>query len=169
MFLENTVADVKRLTKLNDEDQSFLLRYVVRLPLECRIEIMSQHRRILFMLKENNKEMDISNISYVAYILAIKSFYGQEKKLSQKKFDDMSLEEIVNLSLISIKKFENKLPSSTPKRDKLVHYWAVVKVLKQRGMSFRSISKFLKKEYRFEVGHSLVHMTWNELEINNYE
>ena len=154
---------IESILKMNEDDQTYLLRYFSKLPIDIRLSVLQRHRTILYRLKESSNEY-IELISYSAQILAIKSFYVEEQKMSAKKFNDMSLEEIRNLSLIKLKKYENKLPTATPQRDKLLHYWSVVKMLKEKGKGSRNISKFLKKEYRFEVSHMLINELWNELE-----
>lgn len=157
-----TVID--QLIKTNAKDQKFLLRYYSKLPLEYRVETTKRHRKILHSFRTSNPEIPIEIISYCSMILAIKTLYSEEKKLSQKLFTDMDMEEIAELSLISIKRFDDKQPSATPKRDKLLGYWAEVILLKKAGKSFRYISKFLLSKHRFKVGHTLIQTTWNELE-----
>lgn len=164
MEQDPSTATLDRLIKINPEDQSFLIRYWARLPLEYRIAMTKRHRKLLHKIKEQNPDIGLEILSYAALILALKSIYSEEKKLTQKRFDEMSMDEIADLSLLKIKKFDNRLPSPTPKRDKLIHYWAVVKVLRNQKKSFRNIAKYLKAEYRFEVGHTLIQTTWNELE-----
>lgn len=105
-------------------------------------------------------------LSYAAMIMAVKIFYNEEKQLSQKRFEDMSLEEIGELTIRKIKQFDEKRYVSSPKRDTLIGYWAEVKALKQMKRGFRTISKYLLKKHRFEVGHTLIQTTWNQLEKN---
>ncbi|WP_177202065.1 hypothetical protein [Hydrogenimonas thermophila] len=45
-----------------------------------------------------------------------------------------------------------------------MNYWAVVKTLRADGFSFRSIAEYLRKEYKFDVGYSLIFNVWKEVE-----
>jgi hypothetical protein len=163
-MIQIDLVAINRLIKTNAKDQSFLLRYFSKLPLEYRVEIANRHRKILHSLRANNSEIVVEIISYCSMILAIKTLYTEEQKLSQKLFTDMSMEEIAELSLISIKRFDNKQASSTPKRDKLIGYWAEVTQLKKAGKGSRYISKYLLSKHRFKIGHTLIQTTWNDLE-----
>jgi hypothetical protein len=169
--MEQTSSSINldRLTKTNAKDQSFLLRYYSRLPIEFRVLMMQRHRKLLHTIKSSNTDVPIETISYAAMILSIKTLYSEEKKLSQKRFDDMSMEEIADLSLLHMKKFENRQPSPSPKRDKLIGYWAEVKQLKQMGKGFRYISNYLLTKRKFKVGHTLIQTTWKQLEKKNHE
>ena len=155
---------LESMIKVNASDQRFLLRYHSRQPIETRIEAMVLHRKVLHQLKGRYQDTTLGLVSYAALILVVKIIYNREEELSKKRFDEMSLDEIADLSLIRIKKFEERLPSSTPKRNKLIHYWAVVKTLRAEKKSFRFIKAYLYKEYSFDVGHTLIADTWNELE-----
>jgi hypothetical protein len=164
-MIQTTTVGLHRLVKMNEKDQSFLLRYCSRLPLEYRLEIMQRHRRLMFKLRESHAELGNEILSYAAMILSINTFYNEDKQLTQKRFDDLSLEEIGELTLRRIKKYDYKYrPTATPKRDRLIGLWAEVKTLKQMNKGFRYISKYLLSKHKFEVGHTLIQTTWKELE-----
>lgn len=161
---QSKVINLERLIKMNEKDQAFLFRYLSRLPLEYRLEIMQRHRRLIHKLKERHSELEVETLSYGAMALAIKTFYNEEKQLSRKRFDDMSLEEIGELTIRQIKKFDQKRYAPSPKREILIGYWAEVKTLKDMKKGFRYIAQYLLKKHRFKVGHTLIQTTWNQLE-----
>ncbi|ADR34360.1 hypothetical protein Sulku_1699 [Sulfuricurvum kujiense DSM 16994] len=161
---QSKTLNLERLLKMNEKDQSFLLRYLSRLPLEYRLDIIQRHRRLIHKLKEQHADLEVATLSYGAMLLAIKTFYNEDKQLSKKRFEDMSLEEIGELTIRQIKTFDQKRHTSSPKRDTLIGYWAEVKTLKTMGKGFRYIAKFLQKKHRFEVGHTLIQTTWKQLE-----
>lgn len=163
---DDVMARIERLVKLNLEDQNFLLRYFARLPLNLRTTVLARHRRTMYSIKQKHPETTNEEASYAGMILALKSLYAQERKLSRKDFKDMSIEEIADLSLMDVKIFESKLPSPTPKRDKVLQHWALIKLLRNEGMSFRKIATYMKRK-RVDVGHSLIHSMWIEFENNN--
>jgi len=157
---------IERSTLLNQQDQDYLLRYFARLPLERKLDVLNRHRKILFMRKqqEADEEIPINVVSYIALVLANKSHLADEKKLSAKRFEDMELNEVRELSIINLDKLKDKKKNSKTKREKVLGLWAVVRTLRQKKVSFRDISRYLKKHHRLEVGHSLIHSMWLELE-----
>ena len=162
---QSTTVGLQRLLKINEKDQSFLLRYCSRLPLEYRLEIMQRHRRLIYKLRESNAEIGNETLSYAAMILSINTFYSEDKQVTQKRFDELSLEEIGELTLRRIKKYDHKCrPTITPKRDKLIGLWAEVKTLKQMHKGSRYIAQYLLAKHKFKVGHTLIQTTWKELE-----
>jgi len=114
--------------------------------------------------QKEDEEIAINVVSYIAFILAIKSHFADEKRLTSKRFEDMELDEIRALSMMNLDKFKAKMQRRKTKRDKVLGLWAVVKTLRQKSVSFRDIAKYLKTNHALEVGHSLVHEMWTELE-----
>lgn len=157
---------IERSTLLNHQDQAFLLRHFARLPLERQLDILNRHRKILFMRKKQNadEEVPINVVSYIALVLAIKSYFADEKKLSTKRFEDMDLNEVRELSMMNLSTLKAKKSRKRSKRDRLLALWAVVKTLKQEQISFRDIARYLKKHHNLEVGHSILHTMWHELD-----
>ncbi|WP_373033596.1 hypothetical protein [Sulfurovum sp.] len=157
---------IEKSTLINQQDQTFLLRHFARLPLERQLDILSRHRKILFMRKKQNptEDVPINIVSFIAFVLAIKSHFADEKKLTTKRFEDMELSEVRELSMINLSKLKTRNNRKRSKRDRLLTLWAVVKTLKQEQTSFRDIARYLKRHHSLEVGHSLIHAMWHELE-----
>ena len=153
-------------TLLNQQHQKFLLRYFARLPLERQLDVLNRHRRILFMKKQHkaSEDIPIHVVSYIAFILAIKSHFADEQKLSSKRFEDMEINEVRELALINLDKLKMRKRKSKTKRDKVLGLWAVIKTLRNENVSFRDISRYLKKNHSLTIGHSLIHAMWHELE-----
>jgi len=163
----NSLSKIQKWIKMDESNVAFLMRYFARLPTALQIVIMQRHRRILFQKKEEfkNNEVEIQIASWISLVLAIKSLYVEEKRLTKKKFDDLNDDEIEQLHYIKIEKFKKKNSfRKISKRKKLMNYWAVVKTLRSDGFSFRSIAEYLKKEYKFYVSYSLIFNVWKEVE-----
>lgn len=161
--------NIDRICKCNREDQDFLIRYFSRQPLTLKINVMERMKKLFHSLKQKFNNIQNDELSYAAIILAIRHVYALDKMFTKKKFEDLTLEEIRDISTIKIEQFEEMtLPSSAPKRDKLLHYWASVKQCRtlpgKKPMSFQKISKYLEKKYHFKVGHNLISEIWRELE-----
>lgn len=162
---------IEKSTLTNLQDQAFLLRHFARLPLERQLEILNRHRKILFLRKKQKSDQNVSIniVSYIALILAIKSHFADEKKLTTKRFEEMELSDVKELSMINLSKLKAKKDRKRTKRDRLLTLWAVVKTLKQEKVSYRDISIYLKKHHHLEVGHSLIHAMWHEVETTDKE
>ena len=156
--------NIDKATMMNNVQRGFLFRYFARLPFENQVKILAKHRKILFMQKQTYKNEDITHLSYTAFVLAIKHHLSDEKKLLKKRFEDMSLDEIKDLAMTNLNKFKMNKSKKLSKRDRVLALWAVVKTLRSENISFRGISNYLKKNHHFDVGHSLIHMMWQELE-----
>ena len=76
----------------------------------------------------------------------------------------MSFEEIKNLTLLDIKSFKTKRIYKKTKQQKLLLYWGIVKLLRDEGLSFRDISKYLKSRYKLDISYSTLYKTWVEIE-----
>ena len=159
---------IEKSTLLNQQDQSFLLRHFSRLPLERQLDVLNRHRKILFLRKQQkmDEEVPINVASYIALILANKSHFADEKRLTNKRFEDMELDEIRALSMINLDKLKAKKRKVRTKRDKVIGLWAVVKMLREKKISFRDVSRYLKQHHSLDVGHSMLHALWNEFETN---
>ena len=126
------------------------------------------HREILFRSKEKMKKdsisIDIS--SYISMLLSIKYYYALDKKLTKVKFEDLSFDELRNISMIQLEKFDAKFMQHG-KRDKLKSLWSIVMHLKSKKIGSRKISKYLESEHKFKISHTEICKAWNKLE--NYE
>lgn len=160
-----SVSFIEQITKSNQDEQNFLLRYYARVDVSLKIKILSKHRKIFYSIKQvHSKESSIEEISYVGLILAIKSTYTEFKQLSNKKFDDMDLDDLKNITLLDIQSFKSKKHNKKTKKDKLLQYWGIVKILRSENVSFRDISAYLQKKYKFNIGYSTVYETWRDVE-----
>ena len=159
---------IEGATLLNQQNQKFLLRYFARLPFERQLDVLSRHRKIIFMRKQQKiaKGTPVNVASYIAFILANKSHLADERKLSSKRFEDMELNELRELALINLDKLKARTKKNQTKREKVLGVWAVVKTLRDAHVSFRDISRYLKKNHSLTIGHSLIHAMWQELEKN---
>lgn len=164
---------IEDITKCNHDDHNFLLRYLSRLPIFLRVDIEKKRKKTFHFLKEKYPDMQNEVLSYSAHILSIRSQYSTEKNFTSKKFDNLTIDEIRDLSTLKINtSYEKNYLNKSPKRSKLLHYWAIVKECrgkKPKPMSFVKISKHLNKTYNFSIGHNLIAQLWRELETNTIE
>lgn len=165
---ENLHKQVNKLVKISSKDQTFLLRFFSKLPLSIRLELETKKKKIFHFLRESFPQVSYDILSYAAHILSIKAHYSFEKKFSTKQFQNMTLDEIRDVSLIQLQKENEKIYlSRNDKRSKLLHYWAVIKMYREKKpkpLSFEKISEKLNKHYNFDVSHNTINVIWRELE-----
>ena len=141
---------MERLTKMNQEAQNQKLRLFVRVELETKLKIFKEQKQLFHKLKSEHNDIDNTILTLSSFILAI--------HLVIKELDD------VNFNAIKLRGKNNK---AKIKRQKLLDYWAIIRVLRlEQNMSFRQISQYLLKYHRFEVSYSTIYGLWIELENN---
>jgi len=166
--IEDQHRQIDLIVKISSDDQAFLLRYFSKLPLIMKLDLEKKKKKIFHSLREKFKAINYDNLGYAAHILAIKSLYSFEKKFSTKQFQNMTIDEIRDVSMIKLHREEEKeYLSHSAKRNKLLHYWSVVKMYRERQpkpLSFVKISEKLKKHYNFSVSHNTIAVLWREIE-----
>ena len=168
--IQELTQKVEQITKCSQENQAFLLRWLSRQQITQKLKIEKDRKKIFHLLKDQTYNKSNELLSYCSLVLSLRTQYSLEKKLSTKNFCNMSLDDIQNIAMIRINRsHEAVYINSSPKRNKLIHYWAVVKMCRTsniKPMSFSNIAKYLKKFYNFEVGHNLIAQLWRELELS---
>lgn len=166
-------TQIEQIIKCSSEDQDFLLRYFARKTLSLRLEIEKRRKKIFHMLGQETKFTDNNLLSLAALIISIRYFYNLEKKFINKSFDELTLTQIRDLTTLRLKHQHDKQHiTKSPKRQKLLHYWAVVKLCrtqKNKPMSFVNISEYLHKNYNFKISHNEIAKTWKEIELDTHK
>ena len=167
-FEEEQYRQIDMLVKISNDDQTFLLRYFSKLPLSMKLDLEKKKKKTFHFLRERFPDIDHGILSYAAHILSIKYAYSFEQKFSTKQFANMSLEEIRDLSMLKLQKEDEKAYlKHSQKRNKLLHYWAVVKMYREhkpKPLSFEKIAIKLRKQYNFDVSHNTINVLWREIE-----
>lgn len=139
---------ITRLLKSGQEEQKASLRKFIKLSIDEKIEVFEIQRDTFYKIKQVNKDVSIHVLSYVAHIKAINKYHSDVKNIDR-----------------FAAKIRERTFKKQPKKDKLLGCWALVKTLKNdKNLSFRQISKYLKKYHKFEVVHSTIYDLWKELE-----
>ena len=157
-------GQIRAVIKTTKEDQHKLLKYYAKQPWSIRIEIMEFRRKVFHMLKERFEGISYAVLDDAALVLSTQTSYVKEENLRKLTLDDMTLEQIQDLSLISMKQFEDKLPTTSPKKDKLVTYWSIVKLFHSNSKSVNHLRMFLESKKGLTVSNTLILDTFYELE-----
>lgn len=166
----NRNQTLQGILKLSCDDQTKHLNYLAKCPIEVRIGLFEKQREVFHQLFQEYKgQTPASDISYCALILAIGATRTFEKKLTQKSFSDLSLDEIRNLSASRAVTFKHKITKVSQKHEKLMGYWAIVRTLRlDHAYSYQRISLYLGKKHRFSIAPSTIMKKWHEIEGNNH-
>jgi len=164
--MDNLKLHIEKIVKINDEEEKVVIRSFSRFSSNTKVETMLIHAKLFHKLRQQHKNsIETKILSYLALIMAIQIVVEEYKSINALKLDDMSLDEIREISSKKAKLFLEKKFKIKTKRDKLIDHWAVVRSLKlDEKYSFRNIAKYLKKYHRFEVTYGTIHKTWQELE-----
>jgi len=159
---------ITRWCKISIDDVMTLNKYFAKQPIAIQLRIFAMHREILFRSKEKMKEdsIAINTSSYISMLLSIKYYYALEKKLTKVKFEDLSFDELRDISMIQLEKFDAKF-MQRGKRNTLRHYWSIVKLCKSKKIGSRKISKYLAYKHKFKISHTEICKAWNKLENMN--
>jgi len=161
---------VEKIVKINEDEQNALLRIFSRLPTNEKIEVMADHRKLVYKLKQMHDEISVSILSYAALIMAVQVYKTNQDKLNRLNISDLSLNEIREITAMRTKLFLQKQFRRQSKREYLLNYWSVVRTLKiDEQVSFRKIAIYLKKYHKLDVSYSLIAKTWTEIEKKDKE
>lgn len=160
---------INRILKQSEEMQKVSLRYYTRCSHDVKVLILTNKTPIFHQLRQNNSDVDKATLEYCAMVIAIQEQQHKEKMLSNKSFEDMTLEEIEKLSDLQAMKFKSKQKKRGSKGDFLLSHWAEVRRLRLvKNFSFRDIADYFNQKYRdFEVSKSKVQSMWTELEATS--
>ena len=141
-------------TKLAPEQRAKILRWLSKQNEEVILLAFEKQKEQLFKL--NHFKEDNRSILYLsAMYLAINDLYQISRApLSKNRSGDLM--NIQNVTNLQIKQFKKDYESQ--KIDRLMNLKGKLITLKNdENMSYRDISKFLKKYHRLDVSHTTIH------------
>jgi len=154
MIKDDTESRVIKILKQTEAQQKTAIRQFSKLTLRDRIYICSNHRKFFYDLKQKNEDLEISTLSYIAFIKAISKFINNQDNETR-----------INISKIAI-----GLKKSRIKSDILLDRWSLIKELRnEHKLSFRDIAIYLMKYHKIKVAHSTIFEMWQKLEKNKEE
>ncbi len=141
-------------TKLAPDKRAKVLRWLAKQNEEIVLYAFEKQKGHLFKLHGISEE-NRSIIYLSAMYLAIDELY-LAGKLSLSKNKGGDLKDIQDITEIQAKGFKKNIEA--PKIERLLNLKGKMVVLRNdQKMSYRDISKFLKKYHRLDVSHSTVH------------
>ena len=141
-------------TKIAPDMRAQLLRWLAKKNEEIVLLVFEKQKNHLFKLN-GIKEENRSLIYLSAMYLALEELYLAERlSLSKNKGGD--LKDIQNITEMQVKGFKKN--TEAPKIERLLNLKGKMVALRnEHKMSYRDISRFLKKHHRLDVSHATVH------------
>ena len=150
----------KAIFQLSEPEIGILLRWHARQPMEIQIEAHKLASDLYYQHREKYPD-NKNEVRYSVFILALKKM---------EHFDHVLLEK--NQKIIKMKadrflvreKAKEKKQKPAKKKDKLIAHREEIKMLREKGFSFRMIAKFLKTHRHFTIDWTYIGKIWKELE-----
>ena len=162
-MVEYMLSVVEQITKISEKQQRQLLFLLPKLPLETRLEYFVKHKTVLYKLKQIYTKISPPILSYCALLVVLAVYKNNQEMLQQKNFNDLSMEEILNLSLQRITLFKQSKQRRKLKYDLVLDHWSLIETLVSEGVSFRGISDYLKKYHRLHISYSTIYLIYKKI------
>lgn len=158
---------VDQITKLSEKQQRQVLLLLAKLPPEISLELFVKHKTVLYKLKQTYTGISPPILSYCALLIVLAVYKNNQEMLQQKNFNDLSTEEILNLSMQRITLFKQSKKRRKQKYDLVLDHWSLIETLVAQNISFRDISEYLKKYHRLEISYSTIYQVYKKLGAKN--
>lgn len=155
---------IEKITKMSEKQQRQVLLFFAKLPMGIRVELFEKHKIVFYKLKQVHPDTSPSLLSYCALIVVAASAKNNQTMLQSSNFLNMSLNQILNLSLEQIQIFKHSKARKKQQHEQVLKYWSLVKTLKSQNMSFRNISMYLQKYHRVHISYSTIYKIYKKLE-----
>ena len=155
---------VVKITKMTDSQQRQVLLSFAKLPSEMRVELFGQQSIVLYKLRQNYVGEKSSLLAYCALLIIAKVLKNNQHMMQSLNFHDMSLDEILNLTVQQIQIFKHSKARKKHKTEQLLQYWGLLKTLKLQQLSYREMSSYLHKYHRVSISYSMIFKFFNQME-----
>lgn len=155
---------ILHITKMSEKQQRQVLLFFAKLPMPIRVELFEKHKIVFYKLKQIHLDISLPLLSYCALLIVVFSAKSNQKMLQSANFQNLTLDEILQLSLQQIQIFKHSKERKKQQYEQVIKYWSLVKTLKSQNMSFRDISEYLQKYHRVNISYSTIYKIYKKLE-----
>jgi len=152
----------KAIFQLSEPEIGILLRWHARQPMEIQIEAHKLASDLYYQHREKYPD-NKNEVRYSVFILALKKMEHFDHVLMEK---NQKIIKIKADRFLAREKAKEKKQKPAKKKDKLIAHWEEIKMLREKGFSFRMIAKFLKTHRHFTIDWTYIGKIWKELESN---
>jgi len=166
--MEYNTKITKTICHLPEPEIDKLLRWHAKQPVEIRMEAHKLASDLFYQYREKYPD-NKNEVRYSVFILALKKMEHFDNVL-MKKNPDHDLKKIRKITEMKADRFlvrekaKEKKQKPAKKKDKLIAHREEIKMLREKGFSFRMIAKFLKIHRHFTIDWTYIGKIWKELE-----
>lgn len=155
------MTDLVRLTQMTDKDCRSLIYFFASLASDAQVKIMAiQHgiinRRRADMTKQNRADFFLATL-----VLAVSEFKANAMRSRRRTASPAELAAIDELRIDHLKRRNPKSPC----RDFLIRHAALLRKLRQDGLSWRLMSQYFKLYHRKDISPSYLRQLFSELRL----
>ena len=162
--MKYNVKIIETICRFPEPEFGRLLRWYVRQPVEIQVEAHKLASDLYYQYRD--KYPDGKNeVRYSVFVLALKKMEHLDHVLIEKNPDHdlkkiRKITEIKADRFLARKKAEQKKQKSAKKKDKLIAHWEEIRMLREKGFSFRLIAEFLKTHQHFSINWTYIAKIW---------
>jgi len=148
---------------LSPSERSMIRHWIASMPEDTYVSIHQKAEKKYYQLKDGNPEVTGRLLRYAALILAAReagwdTTRGKGYRVAgQKQYEDW--ENTRKIRTINLAR-----DNIGHKKRAVMAYWGEVKELKEDGLGFRRIAKYLGKYRKLKVSPSYLQQLWTEVE-----
>ena len=147
-------------TKLSPEKRAKALKWMAKQNEELILATFEKQKDNYFKLSKANEEN--KSILYLASIYMAAEELCTLLQGKKKKNRQQDLHEVKDVTGLQAKQFKQE--KSSEKWDKLLNIKSkILRLIDNENLSYREVSKFLKKYHSLEVSHSYIATFYNEI------
>ena len=159
---------IKTICSLPEPEVGILLRWYARQPMEIQIEAHKLASDLYYQHREKYPD-NKNEVRYSVFILALKKMEHFDHMLMEENPDHnfRKNQKIIKMKadrFLAREKAKEKKQKPAKKKEKLIAHWEEIKMLREKGFSFRMIAKFLKTHRHFTIDWTYIGKIWKELE-----
>jgi hypothetical protein len=160
---------LKELTGLGIRQRKELTSYYARLPEKIKIEV---HAIQTVFIRKNRPQFSKgkqAEFMFAQFILAIKKIRNLETGQAGKR--ELTPEEAKKITEIRVEriKSERKKKASPVRQLIEVRFYEEIKKLRQEGLSWREISKYIATHHKRRISHAYIQQTWESISRHDSE
>lgn len=157
--MENEIF--KHTGYLSVSERKKILKWLTSLPENRLIEIINNSAAIYMDLRKKRK-ISGKLLMYVALILSART--AGWNTVAGKNYRVAGAKQYKDWNTLRSIKAKNLKSRQSSKKSKVLAYWGEIKELKNLGLGFRKIAKYLLKYRKLKTSPSYLHKLWNEIE-----
>lgn len=155
--------EVDRLSETSATERASLYRWLAKQGEQTRIEAMKLQTDLIRQHRDRADKEKRPEFHYAMHVLALVKMHWIETAQSQKA--RLTNTEAAKLTEIRIERvLAQKRKKSSPKKEAIrIRFFHEVKMLREKGLSWRQVSDYIAKNHKTKIGYSYLRECFVEL------